>query len=70
MGRVLGANKKPKAESADRESPSRSVVAAPMANEPGENEGDQPDATNPNQIMPHRRIRDFATGRKFKRVSL
>jgi hypothetical protein len=40
MRRVLGANKKPEAESANRESPSRCVVAAPMADEPGEDEGD------------------------------
>ena len=59
---VLGANKKPKAESADRESPSRGVVAAPMADEPSEDEGDQPDATNPQKVMPHRRIYDFALG--------
>ncbi len=56
MRRVLGANKKPKAESADRESPSRGIIAAPMADEPGEDEGDQPDATNPHKVMPHRRI--------------
>jgi hypothetical protein len=62
VGRVLGANEKPKAESADRESPSRSVVAAPMADEPGKGEGDQPDATNPNQIMPHLRICDLRPG--------
>jgi hypothetical protein len=53
MRRVLGANKKPEAESANRESPSRCVVAAPMADEPGEDEGDQPNATNPNKVMPH-----------------
>ena len=58
--RVLGTNEKPKAESADRESPSRGVVAAPMADEPGEDESDQPDATNPHKVMPHRRIYDFA----------
>jgi hypothetical protein len=62
MCRVLGASKEPKAESADRESPSRGVVAAPMADEPGEDEGDQPDATNPHKVMPHRR---FAAGRKL-----
>jgi hypothetical protein len=50
---VLGANKKPKAESADCESPSRSVVAAPTADEPAEDEGDQPNATNPNKVVPH-----------------
>jgi len=66
MRRVLGAYKKPKAESADRESPSRSVVAAPMADEPGEDEGDQPDAANPNKVMPHRRIYDFARGASFQ----
>ncbi len=65
MRRVLGAHKKPKAESADCESPSRGVVAAPMADEPGEDEGDQPDATNPNKVMPHRRIYDFAPGASF-----
>jgi hypothetical protein len=54
MRRVLGAHKKPKAESADRESPNRGVIAAPMADEPGEDEGDQPDATNPHKVMPHR----------------
>ena len=32
--RVLGAKEEPKAESANRESPSRGVVAAPMANKP------------------------------------
>ena len=56
MCRVLGANKKPKAESADRESPSSGVIAAPMADEPSDDEGDQPDATNPHKVMPHRRI--------------
>jgi hypothetical protein len=56
MCRVLGANKEPKAESADCESPVRGVIAAPMADEPGEDEGDQPDATNPHKVMPHRRI--------------
>ena len=66
MRRVLGAHKKPKAESADCESPSRGVVAAPMADEPGEDEGDQPDATNPNNVMPHRRIYDFAPGASFQ----
>ena len=60
--RVLGTNKEPNAESADRESPSRGVVAAPMADEPTEEEGDQPDATNPRKVMPHRRISDFALG--------
>jgi hypothetical protein len=62
MRRVLGANKKPEAESANRESPSRCVVAAPMADEPGEDERDQPDATNQHNVMPHRRIYDFARG--------
>jgi len=51
---VLGANEKPNAESADRESPSCGVVAAPMAEWPGEDEGDQPNATNPNKVVPHR----------------
>jgi len=60
--RVLGTDKEPNAESANRESPSRGVVAAPMADEPGEDEGNQPDATNPNKIMPPRRIYDFALG--------
>jgi hypothetical protein len=64
--RVLGANKEPKAESANRESPSRGIVAAPMADEPGENQGDQPDATNPNKVMPHRRIYDFAPGASWR----
>ena len=63
--RVLGTNKEPKAESADRESPSRRVVAAPMADEPSEDEGDQPDATNPYEVMPHRRIYDLALGGKL-----
>ena len=54
VGRVLGANKKPKAERANRKSPSRGVVATPMAEEPGEDEGDQPNATNPNKVVPHR----------------
>ena len=62
MRRVLGTNKEPKAESNNRESPSRGVVAAPMADEPGEDDGDQPDATNPHKVMPHRRIYDFALG--------
>ena len=60
--RVLGTDKEPNAESADRESPGRGVVAAPMADEPSENEGDEPDATNPHKVMPHRRIYDFALG--------
>jgi hypothetical protein len=64
--RVLGTDKEPNAESANRESPGRGVVAAPMADEPSENEGDQLDATNdPNKIMPHRRIYDFALGESW-----
>ena len=59
---VLGTNKEPKAESANRESPGRGVVAAPMANEPSEDEGDQPDAANPHKVMPHHCIYDFALG--------
>ena len=43
-------------EMADRESPSSGVIAAPMADEPSDDEGDQPDATNPHKVMPHRRI--------------
>jgi hypothetical protein len=31
-------------------------VAAPMADEPCDNEGDQPDATDPQKVMPHRRV--------------
>ena len=38
--RVLGANKEPKAESGNRESPSLRAVATPMADEPGEDKGD------------------------------
>jgi hypothetical protein len=38
--RVLGANKEPKAESRNRESPSLRAVATPMADEPGEDKGD------------------------------
>ena len=60
--RVLGANKEPKAESANRESPSRDIVAAPTADEPGEDQGDQPGTTNPDKVMPHRRIYDYALG--------
>jgi hypothetical protein len=60
--RVLTTDKEPNAESANRESPSCGIVAAPMADEPSENEGDQPNATNPDKIMPHRRIYDFALG--------
>ncbi len=59
MGRVLGANKKSKAESADRESPNRSVVASPMADEPDKGEGDEPDATDPHNVVPHHRICDL-----------
>ena len=70
MRRVLGTNENPKAESADRESPSRGVVAAPMADEPGEDEGDQPDATNPHKVMPHRRIYDFARGASWLSTNL
>jgi hypothetical protein len=44
---VLSTNKEPEAKGADRESPRRCFVAAPMADEPRDNEGDQPDATNP-----------------------
>src|SRR5262249_34109415 len=47
---VLGTNKEPKAESSDRESPGRGVVAAPMGNEPSEDEGYQPDAANPHRL--------------------
>ena len=63
MCRVLGANKKPKAESADGESPSRGIIATPMADEPSDYEGDQPDATNPHKVMPHRHFPDFARAR-------
>jgi len=57
--RVLGTDKEAKAESADCESPGRSVVAAPMADQPSEDQGDQPDATNPHKVMPHRRVYDL-----------
>ena len=57
--RVLGTDKESKAESADCESPGRSVVAAPMADQPSEDQGDQPDATNPHKVMPHRRVYDL-----------
>jgi hypothetical protein len=60
--RVLGADKEPKGESANRESPSCHIVAAPMADEPSQDEGNQPDATNPRKVMLHRRICDFARG--------
>jgi hypothetical protein len=44
---VLGTNKEPKAEGADRKRPGGSVVAAPTADKPRDNEGDQPDAADP-----------------------
>jgi hypothetical protein len=44
---VLSTNKEPKAECADRKRPGRSAVAAPTADEPSDNEGDQPDAADP-----------------------
>jgi hypothetical protein len=50
---VLSPNKKPEAKGADRESPRRCFVAAPMADEPRANESDQPDATNPQKVVPH-----------------
>jgi hypothetical protein len=50
---VLSTNKEPEAESADRESPSRCFVAAPTVDEPRANESDQPDATNPQKVVPH-----------------
>jgi hypothetical protein len=57
---VLSANKEPEAEGADRKSPRRGFVAAPMADEPRDNEGDQPDATDPQKVMPHRRVSIFS----------
>jgi hypothetical protein len=53
---VLGTDKESKAESADCESPGRSVVAAPVADQPSQDQGDQPDATNPHKVMQHRRV--------------
>ena len=44
---VLGTNKEPKAEGADRKRPGGSVVAAPTADKPRDNESDQPDAADP-----------------------
>jgi hypothetical protein len=57
---VFSTNKEPEAEGADRESPRRGFVAAPMADEPCDNEGDQPDATDPHKVMPHRRVSIFS----------
>ena len=37
---ILGTNKEPKAEGADRKRPGRSVAAAPTADEPRDSEGD------------------------------
>jgi hypothetical protein len=53
---VLGTNKEPKAKGADGEGPHRGVIAAPTADEPSDNEGDQPDAADPQKVMPHRRV--------------
>jgi hypothetical protein len=53
---VLGTNKEPKAEGADGEGPHRGVIAAPTADEPSDNEGDQPDAADPQKVMPHRHV--------------
>jgi hypothetical protein len=58
---VLGTNKQPKAEGADRKCPGRSVVAAPTANEPRDNDSDQPDATDPYKVMPHRGVSTCGT---------
>jgi hypothetical protein len=30
-----------------------------MADQPSEDQGDQPDATNPHKVMPHRRVYDL-----------
>ncbi len=54
--RILGTNKESEAESADRENPGRGGIAAPMADEPTEDDGDEPNATNPHKVMPHGRV--------------
>jgi hypothetical protein len=66
---VLGANKEPKAESADRESPRRGVITAPMADEPRENESHQPDAANPHKVVPHRRVSIYGGTSSQKEMS-
>jgi hypothetical protein len=57
---VLNANKEPEAEGADRESPHRRFVAAPSADEPRANDSEQPDATDPEKVVPHRRVSIFS----------
>jgi hypothetical protein len=56
---VLTTNKEPKTEGADRESPHRRFVAAPSADEPRAKDSDQPDATDPEKVVPHRRVSIF-----------
>jgi hypothetical protein len=53
---VLSTDKEPEAEGADRKSPRCCFVAAPTADEPRANERDQPDATDPEKVVPHRRV--------------
>jgi len=53
MRRVLGTDEDAEAEHSDRESPGSGVVAAPMADEPRQHDGDEPDAADPDKVVPH-----------------
>jgi hypothetical protein len=60
LGRVLGTNEEPEAEGADRKRPRDDAVAAPSAYEPSNYGGHEPNATNPNYVVPH--LHDFTAG--------
>jgi hypothetical protein len=60
LGRVLGTDEDAKTEGRDRESPRGGAVAAPPAYEPSDDGGHEPNATNPNYVVPHSRIYGFA----------
>jgi hypothetical protein len=53
LGRVLGTDKEANTEGSDHESPRGGAVAAPSADEPSDDGGHEPNATNPNYVVPH-----------------
>ena len=54
---VLRTNKDANTEGCDRDSADRNAVAAPTTYEPGDDAAHNPDAANPNYVVPHRRLR-------------
>src|SRR5262249_34918491 len=60
LGRVLGTDEEAETEGNNRDRPRRDAVTAPAAYDPGDDGGHEPDATDPNIVVPHRGIYDFA----------